>query len=313
MALNTEVPQWLVQQNMWEQQDASASVKSLVSDYFEGRRLGMQKQQQQIAMQSNLLGIEQQKQSLELGQAKIQHQTIDSTVIPTWLKDHPTWESRQDAEWPTALTPEGQSQLAQVRLRDAQSVQQKVAVAGVSEFSKRVDALSKSDPMAGSQFAPYIGKVPPPEVLQALGVAEQTLGVRQQNQKEQAALDAQARGDVATTTITDKGVSTTYKPALVDKTLNSEPKFTTIEGGVQLAWVPGGKTLHVIQPSGKKQVLTPVQMKNIASGLEDKDPRKKQIMDFLANQAVGQFSKPALDTTNAPKIRKYNPDTGLIE
>lgn len=319
MALNTEVPQWLVNQNMWEQQDASASVRSLVSDYFEGQKLGMEKQQQQINLQSGLLGIQQQKQSLALNDVKLKNQTVDSTVIPNWLKDHPTWQSRQDAGgYPTALTPEWEQKIDKVRIADTQSVQQKVVLSGVSEFTKRVNELSKSDPIAGSQFAQYIGKVPPPVVLQALGVAEQALGVRQQNAKDQAALDAQNRGYVATTTINDKGVSTSYKPAPANSNASQfKPEDPiSLEGGAQLIHVSPNRWQYV--KGDTKTDLTPEQKRNVAHeilSLNAKDPRGLKILDELASMAT---KKPATNTATtvpaiAVKVRKYNPQTGLIE
>ncbi len=302
MALDTQVPQWLVNQNMWEQQDASASVRSLVSDYFEGQKLGMEKQQQQINLQSGLLGIQQQKQVLALNDVKLRNQTVDSTVIPKWLQEHPTWESRQGAgSYPMALTPEWEQKVDKIRIADTQSVQQKVVLSGVSEFTKRVDALSKSDPIAGSQFAPYIGKVPPPVILQALGVAEQAVGVRQQNEKEQAALDAQARGDVQTTTINDKGVSTSYKPAPVNSgTSQFKPEQPiTLEGGAKLIHVSPNRWQYV--KGDTKTDLTPEQKRNVAHeilALDAKDPRGLKILDELANMATKPSAKANVPTSS---------------
>ena len=307
MALNTDVPQWLVQQNMWEQQDASASVRSLVGDYFEGQKLGMEKQQQQINLQSGLLGLQQQKQVLALNDVKLRNQTVDSTVIPNWLKDHPTWQSRQDAGgYPTALTPEWETKIDKVRIADTQSVQQRVVLSGVSEFTKRVNDLSKSDPIAGSQFAPYIGKVPPPVVLQALGVAEQAMGVRQQNEKDQAALDAQSRGDVATTTINDKGVSTSYKPAPANSgTSQFKPEQPiSLQGGAQLIHVSPNRWQYV--KGDTKTDLTPDQKRNIAReilALDAKDPRGLKILDELAGMATK--SDKTTDVPNAMKIGRF--------
>ena len=301
MALDTQVPQWLVSQEAWQREDASRSTQELVQNLFEGQKLAMQRKQQTLQTQSSLLGIQQQAQNLEMGQVKLDNVAHDNSTIPKWMQEHPTWESRQNAtDWPIALSPQGEQQLAQVRLRDASSVQQRAAVAAIGEFSKRVDALSKVDPIAGGQFAQYIGKAnPSPQVLQALGLAEQTVGVRQQNEKDQAALDAQARGDVQTTTISDKGVVNTYKPAPPGGK-ETAPKTMTIDGGVQLAWVPGGKTLHVIQPSGKKQVLTPNQLLSIAKGLDPNDPRVKQIQGFLADSAVKEIKSQTPQPPVAP-------------
>lgn len=294
MALDTQVPQWLVNQNQWEQEDASRSVQNLVQSWFTGQKLGIEKQEAQQRLAQGMLGMQQQKQALQLGALKLNNIATDTKVIPAWLQEHPTWESRQDAQWPSALTPEGEIQLAQVRLRDASSVQQKTAIAAVGDFSKRVNALSAVDPTAAGQFSPYIGKAnPSPTILQALNVAEQAAALKKQNSIAQATADAQARGDLATTTITDKGVSTSYKPAPITKNPSDDtPKTMSLPNGTTVAWMPGGKTLHVIQGDGKKSVYTPFQLQSIAKGLGDTDPNKKQIMDFLSNSAVKQVSTP---------------------
>lgn len=292
MALDTQVPQWLVNQNQWEQEDASRSVQGLVQSWFQGQQLGIEKQKAQQQLAQGMLGMQQQKQALDLGALKLNNIATDTKVIPAWLQEHPTWESRQDAQWPSALTPEGESQLAQVRLRDASSVQQKTAIAAVGDFSKRINALSAVDPTAAGQFSPYIGKAnPSPTILQALNVAEQAAALKKQNSIAQATADAQARGDLATTTITDKGVSTSYRPAPAVKNTSEEaPKTLALGNGVTVAWMPGGKTLHVINSDGKKTAYTPFQLQSIAKGLGDTDPKKKQIMDFLSNSAVNQIS-----------------------
>lgn len=314
MALDTQFPQWLSNQQAWTREDDSRFTQSLVQDYFEGQKLGMEKQQQQINLQSGLLGIQQQKQTLALNDVKLRNQTVDSTVIPNWLKDHPTWQSRQDAGgYPTALTPEWETKIDKVRIADTQSVQQKVVLSGVSEFSKRVNDLSKSDPIAGSQFAPYIGKVPPPVVLQALGVAEQAVGVKQQNAKDQAALDAQNRGDVATTTINDKGVSTSYKPAPPQKPSaeSQEPKTLLLGNGNTIAWIPGAKTLHVIAPGGSKTEFNVPSMISIArEQVKSTDPKRAgegwATLDMLGEKGKVQFQGKKPDAATATSQSSSN-------
>lgn len=308
MALDTQVPQWLVQQNQWQQEDASRSVQGLVQSWFEGQKLGIEKQEAQQRLAQGMLGMQQQKQALDLGAVKLNNTATDSKVIPAWLQEHPTWESRQDASWPAALTPEGESQLTQVRMRDAGSIQQKAAVAAVGDFAKRVDKLSAVDPATAGQFAPYIGKAnPSPTILQALSVAEQAVALNKQNTIDQATADAQARGDVATTTINDKGVSTAYKPAPTNKLTGDEfPETMQLPNGSTVAWMPGGKTLHVIQADGKRNVYTPFQLQSIAKGLGDKDPIKKQINDFLSQSASKQISGGDNNSTSTTSFKVGN-------
>lgn len=304
MALPYDIapPAWLSNEVAWARGGEERDQQRALFD------MKMQEGRQQMA--SNMLGMQEKQQGIQLNDIKIKNLSQDQTVIPNWLKEHPTWQSRQDAsDWPTAMTPEGESQLTQVRLRDAQSVQQKVAIAGVSEFSKRVNELSKSDPIAGSQFAQYIGKVPPPVVLQALGVAEQALGVRQQNAKDQAALDAQSRGDVATTTINDKGVSTSYKPAPANSNASQfKPEDPiSLEGGAQLIHVSPNRWQYV--KGDTKTDLTPEQKRNVAHeilSLNAKDPRGLKILDELASMATKQPMKSSIASpTDALKVGRF--------
>jgi len=78
--------------------------------------------------------------------------------------------------------------------------------------------------------------------------------------------------------------------------------------------MPGGKTLHVVNGQSKeKKELTPEQLRNIAHGLGDEDPRKKQITDFLANSAVTQIETTTNAAPAATPILKYNPVTKRVE
>lgn len=299
MALNfgIEPPRWLSDSAAWYRESGERSTNALTQSIFQGAKLGMEREQHTLNMASGLLQLQGQEEALSLNKMKTKALSQDMNAIPKWLQEHPTWESRQDSQWPTALTPEFDKRLNEIRVTDARSVQAKAATEAVGAFSKRVNELSKSDPLAAGQFAPYVGKAnPSPTILQALSVAEETAKVSAQNKKDLAALEAERRGDLATTTITDKGITTSYKPkppAPADAT----PKTMTLDGGSVLAWVPGGKTLHVI--NGKKKTeLTPNQLQNISKGLPDDDPHKKQISDFLANSAMEQVAPKS--KTNAP-------------
>lgn len=290
---NISPPAWLSDEVSWARGGEQRDQQRALFD------MQMQEGQQKIA--SNFLSLHSQQQGLDLNAINIKNKTRDATVIPDWLKEHPTWQSRNDenTQWPTALTPEGESQLAQVRMRDAQSVQQKAAIAAVGDFAKRVDKLSAVDPASAGQFAPYIGKSnPSPTILQALSVAEQAAAQSKQNTVDQTTTDALSRGDVPTTTVGPRGVTTTYKPAA--KNPNDEaPKTMALPNGATVAWMPGGKTLHVIQSDGKKQVYTPFQLQSIAKGLAETDPTKKTIMDFLSQSAVKQISGQGAPAANS--------------
>ena len=304
MALDTQVPQWLVSQEAWQREDASRSTQELIQNMFKARELNMEQQKLQLQQKQGLLGMQQQQQEIQLNHVKLDSIAHDQSTIPNWLQEHPTWESRQDAEWPSAMTPQGENQLAQIRMRDAESVQKKAATTAISAFANRVAALSKSDPTAGGQFAPYIGKAnPPPDIIQALSVAEQAAQTRDQNAKEQAELDAQARGDVQKTTVGPKGVSTTYQPAPPGGK-DTTPKTYDLGNGVKAVMVPGAKTLHILKPgdSGKGQLFTVGQASSLAKGGISSTnaataSSSQKLMDVLLGKANAQFNDSNTPTT----------------
>jgi hypothetical protein len=88
-----------------------------------------------------------------------------------------------------------------------------------------------------------------------------------------------------------------------------------LDNGTEIAWMPGGKTLHVINPKGEKFEMTPAQLGNLATKLKErKDPTGDQVLDFLAakareqmargtNSPAGQTSQPA----SAPSTQQPDP------
>lgn len=309
MALNfgIEPPQWLQNQDTWIKGISDRGERNFINM----ASFAMQSQNNKLAQAAQILDMQQKENAISLGQTKIAALNKDYSEIPNWLQQHPTWESRQDTSWPSALTPEGDKMLNDVRLRDSQSIQAKAMVESTHDFASRVDALRKVDPAVAGQFAPYISGKITPTILQALSVAEEASKVHQENEKKIAEIEALQRGDAATTKITSKGVETTFKPSA---TANSIPQTKDIGGGVTLAWVPGGKTLHVIKADGTKTELTPSQLQNIAKGMESNgDPRAKNILEFLAGKAMDTVEKSAAPPGPATPVKTYNPQTGKIE
>lgn len=312
-----EPPRWLQDQVSWYRESGERSTQNLVQSYFQGANLALKQQESQLGIASGVLDLQSKQQALDLNKFKIASLSKDMEDIPRWLQEHPTWESRQNAEWPMAVTPEWEKRLDSVRVNDSRSIQAKTAVESVHAFSGRVAALGKSDPLAAGQFSPYIGKPNvSPDILTALSFAEESVKVAQENKSRLAEIESAKRGDVPTTTISEKGVSTTYRPA-PSKPTDETPKTMTLDGGTTLAWVPGSKAIHVIK-DGSKQEFTPFQLSSIARGLDSKDPRKKQITDFLANTAVAQTTPktdtPAAVAPAAEKVRMLNPQgvPGLV-
>lgn len=131
----------------------------------------MQAQQAQLNMAQQGLFLQNQQSLIEARKTKLQMQQHDQEVLPKWLQDHPTWESRQDAEPPQLFTSEAQRMYRDVQLGDAQNIKHKSIVEGIDAYSKSVSELQKIDPIAAAPFATKIGKVPTPEDQAALGAA----------------------------------------------------------------------------------------------------------------------------------------------
>jgi hypothetical protein len=255
-------------------------------------------QQGQLNLAHTALGMQEMQQRMNVNATNMQLRAQDLQEIPKWLAEHPTYESRASAEWPVARTPEWNRNLDQIRLRDSQSVQSKVTSEGIKEFSKRVDALSKLDPTGAAQFAPQIGRIPSPEILQALSLAEQTAAVKQENIRSQAEAEAKARGEVPETKITEKGVIKTFKPGTGAKDI--QPKETTLSDGTRIIYNPNTGAFKMTTPKGEEKPMTSGQLLAIAKGLSETtavNPNVKKILDLLGEKAARQVE-------GAPKTSK---------
>ena len=135
MALNfnVEPPRWLQEQDSWIKGISSRGVDQL----FRGAESVVQMQGQKLNQASTVLNMQQQMQGIELNKLNIDRLSDDYNSIPNWLKEHPTWDSRQDAEWPAPKTPQGEKMLNDIRLRDSQSIQAEAATTAVHDFAAR--------------------------------------------------------------------------------------------------------------------------------------------------------------------------------
>ncbi len=184
-------------------------------------------QQAELGMAHTALGIQQQQQQIDLNKTKLRLNADDLDTVPKWLQEHPTVESRMDAEWPVAKTREWNENLDQLRLRDSQSNLSKARVTGLKELSDAVSAIALYDGTKAATLSaaiqPYAmkGQMPPPEitsqVMAARSEAETKKFERQKemfdikgtgqpvaqkylrlaNAEDTLAEDARSKGDVA--------------------------------------------------------------------------------------------------------------------
>lgn len=139
-------------------------------------------QQSQMEIANKALGMEEMQQHIDLNKTKLRLTAEDTANIPKWLQDHPTVESRMNAEWPVARTPEWNQNLDHLRLRDSQSTLAKTTVSGLKDLSDAVQEISKFDGVKAGELSAKIqpfavkGQMPPPEltaqVMTARGEAE---------------------------------------------------------------------------------------------------------------------------------------------
>lgn len=147
---------------------------------FEGIAVGLQLGKASLAAHEAKLNMQAQVQDiaykgfqLQTAESALKTQQEDQQAIPEWLKDHQTWSSRQDAEWPTPKSEWGIKTINDIRLRDSANIKSTTVTEAIHDFSGRVDELRKVDPAAAGQFAQYIGQPSVnPQVLQRLTDAE---------------------------------------------------------------------------------------------------------------------------------------------
>lgn len=131
----------------------------------------MQAQQAQLNMAQQGLALQNTQSLIDSRRTALQMQQHDQEVLPRWLQDHPTWESRQDAQPPQLFTTQAQKMFREVQLGDAGNFKHKAIVEGINAYSKSVAELQKVDPVAAAPFATEIGKVPTPEMRARLAIA----------------------------------------------------------------------------------------------------------------------------------------------
>lgn len=235
---------------------------------------------------------------------------IKLQMLTDTLEDQRTFGDFQDTvkadpsvlstgELPAFKTPQYRMAASQQQLMYSRGVLMEKNKQIILNHQKGLADLAGVDPQSYAAISAMedVNGLPSPDAINALGLAKERMAVAKENARALAEIEALQRGDVPTTTITEKGVTTTFKPAPKD-TVDTPPKTMTLEGGTTLAWVPGSKSLHVIKDGDKKEMTT-YELKNISKGLDAKDPRKKQITDFLANSAVSQTA-PKTETPKEP-------------
>lgn len=119
----------------------SAQSSELAMNLVQGWREAAKEKANQTGTQAQLK-VDEMKQNLQINQAELNNQAADQSTIPQWMQDHPTWASRQDADWPTAKSSWGEKALQQTQLRDNQSSQKEFTVNAITGFQDRLNKLA---------------------------------------------------------------------------------------------------------------------------------------------------------------------------
>lgn len=128
----------------------------------------MQVQQAQLNMAQQHLQMQGQQSQIDARATAMRMQEHDQQVLPQWLQDHPTWESRQDAEPPALYTSAAQKMFRDVQLGDAGNIKHKVMTEGVTSYYNDVNELSKLNAQAA---VPFAQQAPNPKSIADLSAA----------------------------------------------------------------------------------------------------------------------------------------------
>ena len=240
-------------------------------------------QQTQLGIAQNALQLRETQQNIDLNATKLKLNAEDISNIPKWLQDHPTVESRMDAEWPAAMTPEWNNNLNQLRLRDSQSSLAKVTITGLKELSDTINEISVYDGVKAGELSakiqPYAikGQMPPPEltaqVMEARSGAEtkkfertkELYGIkgigqpvaqkylRLADQEDELAEDFRTKGDVAGYQ-EHHGRAENYRALAAPKTSTTEVT-TTPGGGTTVTQTYGPKPTGAMTTEAQKKIV----------------------------------------------------------
>lgn len=230
------------------------------------------------------------------------------------LKDNPS------AQAPIMESTRGTVSLSKIQTGLSQAT---VAKTSAQTFQKMVEGLAQKGGQAAviaGKYVNAIGGIPNQMVLQSFGKDLAALGLSES--------DLLAKTDLPVTSITSGPKGTTIKrgqekaqsvigklqadreAALaagnmdavdeLDLKISAEveaaqPKFKTAPDGSTLAWMPGGKTLHVLK--GNKMVeLTPAQANKLAENANSDDDK-----DFFRQYAIEKGKEQTHGFTPKPK------------
>lgn len=293
----------------------------------------MQAQQAQLNMAQQALGIKNQQSLIDSRVTKLRMQEHDQEVLPKWLQEHPTWETRQNADPPVLYTTEGQRMYRDVQLGDAGNIKHKTVIEGINAYSKSVAQLQKLDPVAAAPFAAQIGKIPTPEMSAKLTDAISAAQFKAEQERTTAKTVRNEKGEIIGYMVGNKF----EKPGSGTSTPPTGAISIRDEQGTVIGWQVGNKFITKKEEKAKPAPkLTAAQSseltyaRNRVQGLEKAmlDPANKTREGELRNQWIearkyynGLLKRyspdvtptaPATAPATAPKKMTYDPTTDQL-
>lgn len=297
--------------------DKGAALGKAVSDFGTRFILGQQTlddKRQQLGMASALLQQMQQEQNLEIGRVKLTEA----------VKDLAEWENESESvsKWAALPTPQRlETPAPVVRSSKGLDFVQKIKQAD-EVYDLKVQQQRNQFEMLKSRNATTAKAV---EFERAMGqedpeIEAQIRGLEDGGKNPDGTWSAEAyrilnearvaagkpkfgmtAAELSTARATDKAKAEAEAAKAVPQTMD-------IGGGKTAIWIPGSKTLHVVEAEGEKlRPMTTTEMQRIAKDLPDDDPRKNQIEGFLADKAASQTKpgvKPATASTVPPPAQR---------
>jgi hypothetical protein len=194
----------------------------------------------------------------------------------------------------------------------------KVATSQLTDFTKQLDALNSTDPagVAGIRgMKPNPDGTPTKQMWDALSFSQQAADQAKKNAATQAQIDAISRGDQETTTISPKGVSTTFKPSPPNKAeaANTEPQLKTFPDGTTVIYNPKGGGFHLLDEQNKTKPMSTSEMSQLYRSTGIDDDWKKALGDELKKRSGTSGEPMALpkSKTDLKKGQKYNTSRGV--
>lgn len=210
---------------------------------------------------------------------------------PTWLVDP------QTAPFVNTFL-KSQAALATAQKNTTQG---QIAIKDTTDFMKRMQDV---DPETRAQVRGMQSNsdgTPSAMQWKVLGLATERDRVAKENIAKQAENEALARGDIETTVIGPKGVTTTFKPkSATAGNIDAEPRSKALPDGSTAVWMPGGKGIHIVK-NGMAKEISPNTIAAVAKLVGVDDPDYAHLLSQAKAGVMGGkvVSRPVSDTAQS--------------